>query len=134
MASARFHRPPSGLGLSEPAQAHLKSARLLTDVFSVFEAVPDNSLLASREANEAYCAAKPGTAYAVFFPDGGEADLDVSAVADGRPLSVRWLDVQASQWQAPTMEGPEDGRLTLTAPGAGFWVVLVEAEGAARRR
>ena len=128
MASARFHRPPSGLGLSEPAQAHLKSARMLTEAFDVFRAAPDNSLLRGRETNEAYCMAEPGTAYAVFFPDGGKVDLDVSSVDGGRPLSVWWLDVRASQWQEPTTEAPEDGRLRLVTPGEGFWAVLVQAE------
>ena len=127
MASARFHRPPSGLGLSETAQAHLKSARMLTDVFNVFEAVPENSLLSRREANEAYGMAGPDVA-AVFFPDGGEVDLDVSSVGGGRPLSVRWLDVRASRWQEPAVSSPEDGRLELMTPGEGFWVVLVRAQ------
>ena len=127
MASARFHRPPSGLGLSETAQAHLKSARMLTDVLNVFEAVPENSLLSRREANEAYTLAGPDVA-AVFFPDGGEVDLNVSSVGGGRPLSVRWLDVRASRWQEPAVSSPEDGRLELMTPGEGFWVVLVRAQ------
>ncbi|MGI9173949.1 MAG: hypothetical protein ACR2GR_01340 [Rhodothermales bacterium] len=129
MASARFHRPPSGLGLSEGAQAHLQSAHLLTDVFNVFAAVPDYSLLAGREANEAYAMAEPGAAYAVFFPDGGEVNLDVSAVDSGLPMDVRWLEVRVSRWQASVKGAPEGRRLKLAPPGEGFWVALVRIRG-----
>ncbi|MCP4592260.1 MAG: hypothetical protein GY842_16120, partial [bacterium] len=36
LASARFHRPDAGLGLSEPVQANIKSLRMLTDKMNVF--------------------------------------------------------------------------------------------------
>lgn len=130
MASARFHRPPSGLGLSEPAQAHLTSARMLTRAFDVVSARPANELLSNREEDEAYAMAEPGLAHAVFFPDGGEVDLDVGGVTGGRPLRVQWLDVRASRWHEPKAFTPDgDGRLRLRPPGDGFWAVLVKAEG-----
>ena len=37
MASARFHRPPSGLGLSTLARKHLKSMRMLTNNIHIFK-------------------------------------------------------------------------------------------------
>lgn len=60
MASARFHRPDSGLGLGEKAQANIRSMRRLTDKMDVFTCGPHNDLLSDRKPNEAYCLAKPG--------------------------------------------------------------------------
>jgi hypothetical protein len=59
-ASSRFHRPATGLGLSEGAKVHIKSLRLLTDAMNVFVCEPRNDLLADRSPNEAYCLAEPG--------------------------------------------------------------------------
>jgi hypothetical protein len=128
LASSRFHRPPSGLGLSEIAQAHIRSMRMLTDAMTIFECEPHNDLLSQRSWNEAYCTANPGTEYAVFFPDGGDVLLDVAAVGD-RSLLVRWLDIRQSAWlEPPTVAVPDDNRqLRLQTPTEeGYWAVLVK--------
>jgi hypothetical protein len=126
-ASARFHRPGRqhgyyGAGLSELAQTHIRSLRMLTDAMNVFVCEPRNDLLSDRQPNEAYCLAEPGRQYAVYFPDGGGVKLDVS-VAEGA-LQVRWLDIHRSTWQEPqTVDG--GGALELKAPGKGHWAVLI---------
>ncbi len=125
LASSRFHRPASGAGLSELAQTHLTSVRMLLEEFDVFAAEPDNALLSGREENEAYCAADPGKQYAVYFPDGGSVLLDLSA-GEG-PFRARWLDVLENRWaEEATVQGGEPAR--LAAPSEGQWVVLVEPE------
>ena len=77
-ASSRFHRPDSGLGLSPQAQAHIRSGRLLSEVFDFFNAEPDSdsALLSDRAANEAYLSRVPGRQYALYFTDGGSVGLD----------------------------------------------------------
>jgi hypothetical protein len=122
-ASARFHRPPSGLGLSEAARAHIRSARMLTDALGVFASRPANELLARRGENEAYCLAHPAGRWAVFFPDGGDVDLDASAAA-GKTLAIRWLDIPASRWAAPAEDVPATPATRLKAPAAGCWAAL----------
>ncbi|MHC4718622.1 MAG: hypothetical protein ACYS5V_16760 [Planctomycetota bacterium] len=122
-ASARFHRPPSGLGLSPTAQAHIRSLRMLTDAVDVFSSRPANDLLAGRADNEAYCLANPPASYAVFFPDGGDVTLDTSA-ASGQ-VELRWLDILQSTWLAPTRV-PADAEVSLTCPGESYWTVLVK--------
>jgi len=130
-ASARFHRPGPrpglyGVGLSELAQTHLRSARLFTAEFDVFRATPDvdGRLLLDRQTNEAYLSYIPGEQYAVYFPDGGHVRLDVSA-AQGL-LQVRWLDIDRSKWQQP--QAVDGGRtLELETPGKGHWAALVLA-------
>ena len=122
MASARFHRPPSGQGLNEHAQAHLKSARMLTDEIDIFTCEPHNDLLSNRRENGAYAVANPGTEYAVFFPDGEPVDLDLSA-AQGS-LTARWLDIASSRWaKEETLKG--GGTVTLLPPDSGYWAVAI---------
>ncbi len=127
LASSRFHRPLSGLGLSERAQAHLRSMRMFTDAMTIFACEPHTDMLGERSWNEAYCSANPGVEYAVFFTDGGDVRLDVSA-ASGKSLEVRWLDIVASAWVNPEPGAPEDGVLRLVTPrDEGYWAVLVRA-------
>jgi hypothetical protein len=131
LASVRFHRPSSGLGLNRIAQAHIRSMRLLTAELDIFTATPNTGLLANRSRNEAYCTAEPGRAYAVFFPDGGDVRLDVSA-AGGRPLALRWLAIRESRWHGiPVEVEPEQGgSLRLVTPTEeGYWAALVTVEG-----
>lgn len=134
-ASVRFHRPHPledpgsheaatdfGLGLSPRAQTIIKSMREIDNSLDVFRAAPRNDLLSDRSPNEAYCLAEPGKQYAVYFPNGGEVKLDVSA-AQGA-LQVRWLDINRSTWREPTTV-TTDGSLALQAPGDGHWAVLL---------
>jgi hypothetical protein len=126
-ASSRFHRPgPShhffAIGLSELAQSHIRSMRMLTDGMNVFVCEPRNELLSERAENEAYCLAQPGKQYAVYFPDGGEVKLDVSAARG--TLEVRWLDIARSTWQKSQTVGASK-TLDLKSPNQGPWAVLV---------
>lgn len=122
LASARFHRPDSGLGLGDKAQANIRSMRMVTDRMRVFECEPHNDLLGEREANEAYCLASPGTEYAVYFPDGGQVTLDARALKG--PATVQWLNVLQSEWSEP-QRVETLGVLTLECPSKDYWVVLV---------
>jgi hypothetical protein len=122
-ASVRFHRPPSGIGLSDDAQAVIHGVRDLSDRMAWFGASPRNDLLGEREDNEAYCRARPGQEYAVYFPDGGRVTLDLGALSGD--ASLVWLDVLGKSWTEPeTVSGGSP--LSLDAPGAGHWIALVQ--------
>ena len=122
MASSRFHRPPSGLGLTKKAQAHIKSMRMLTDKMDIFTCEPHNDLLSNRKKNGAYAIANPGKEYAVYFPNGKPVDIDLRAAKGA--FRARWLDIPRNQW---TKKETLDGRntVTLTPPGEGHWAVLI---------
>ncbi len=132
LASSRFHRPTSGLGLSPIAQAHIRSMRMLTTEFDLFAGEPHTDLLSRRSRNEAYCMAQPGVAYAAFFPDGGDVDLDVSQAA-GYALTVRWLQIRESRWADEPLlihRADDDRSLRLRTPTEeGYWVALVQVTG-----
>ena len=121
-AAVRFHRPNSGLGLSEDAQAVIKSMRELTDRMDFFEASPNNTLLTDREPNEAYCRADVGKQYAVYFTDGGEVSLDLSG--DKEVGEILWLDIMNSQWSAPSNIEP-GMKVMLAPPANGQYVALI---------
>ncbi len=124
-ASARFHRPDSGLGLGPEAKACIKSLRMLTGAMDVFTCGPRDDLLGDRQPNEAYCLGNPTVEYGVYFPDGGEVALDISALAAKSP-QVRWLDIMKSRWLAAEGVEAPSGRLRLRCPGPGYWAVLVK--------
>lgn len=128
-ASSRFHRPSSGLGLSEIAQKHITSMRMLTDKLDIFSCEPNNELLKNRSWNEAYCTAISGKQYAVFFCDGGHVLLDVSAAGDAR-LTIRWLDIRNCQWLSPVYIHIDSHLVPLNTPREeGYWAALIDVEG-----
>jgi len=123
MAAARFHRPTSGLGLSDKAQANIRSMRMLTDKMNIFTCQPHNDLLSDREDNEAYCMANPGKEYAVYFTNGGQVTLDISPLK--KPAEVRWLDIMKSQWTI-TQQTENESKIKLSCPSKGYWAVLLK--------
>lgn len=126
-ASIRFHRPEAGIGLTERAQAHLRSARLFTEAFPLPSAQPDSRSrgLLDRDENEAYLTVVADTHYAVYFPNGGDLHLDLRGTEG--PFRVRWLNLEASTWGDAT-EQPGEQRLRLTTPGTGDWIGLVQKQ------
>lgn len=121
-AAVRFHRPDSGLGLSAPAIACIKAARKLESLIKLWDVEPANQMLTERESNEAYLAAQPGRAYALYFTDGGSAGLDLKA-ANG-PFEVRWIDISKGEWgKRERING--GGTVILTAPAKGHWAAAI---------
>ena len=121
-ASMRFHRPDSGLGLNKKAIAAIQAARKLESKIPLWSVEPANDLLSDREENEAYLAANPGMAYALYIPPGGKARVDLSA-AKGSWM-VYWINIDTGKW------GPKAGvaggmKLELTPPRKGNWAAAI---------
>ncbi|MCD6303763.1 MAG: hypothetical protein J7M21_02235 [Planctomycetes bacterium] len=122
-ASARFHRPPSGLGIGDRARAMIKAARQVTAAIDVFSSRPRNDLLRERRANEAYCLACPGRGrYGVYFPAGGQVVLRLDGPA--RPAVLRWYDIDKCAWRA-ARDLPSGRSVVLRAPGEGPWAAVL---------
>jgi len=121
-ASARFHRPDSGLGLSEPAKAAIRAGRRLESLAKPWELTPANELLSDRSENEAYAAARPGQKYAVYFTDGGSVGLDLRDAAG--TFQTRWIDIGTGDWGGQnTIEGGVI--VPVSAPAKGHWVAVL---------
>ena len=124
-AASRYHRPPSGLGLSNQAKAHIKSLRMFTDELDFFNCEPHQDLLGGnwRDRNDAYCVAIPGQEYGLFYTDGGMVSLNLSPLQE---VKVRWLDVSASEWQSPVTIRVANGQYELQTPDDGYWAVVLK--------
>jgi hypothetical protein len=121
-ASARFHRPDSGLGLNDKAVACLRAVRKLESKIPLWSVHAANGLLSDREPNAAYLAADPGKAYALYFPAGGKVTLDLSAAAG--PLTAHWIDIATGEW-GPAQPVEDGAKREITAPGPGNWAAAV---------
>lgn len=127
-ASIRFHRPDSGLGLSERAQANLKSARMFIEAFDLVGAEPKpyGAELRDREGAEVYLTLNHRNGQqAWYFPEGGEVTSMLANCAGGTVL--RWLDIEKSQWLDPVPAGGLTQE--LKAPDGRPWIVIKEPEG-----
>ena len=128
-ASARFHRPDSGLGLSEPAAQAIRAARKLESLVKLWDVEPANELLSDRSENEAYLAARPGQAYILYFTNGGQVGLNLKQ-APGE-FELRWLDVGRGEWgKAEKLQGKQV--VAVGAPARGNWVAVIVGGGGGR--
>lgn len=131
-AAARFHREDSGNGLNDRAQASIRAARLLEKQIKFWEVEPHMELLHQRDANEAYLAADPGRAYALYFTYGGSVGLDLTG-AGGR-FRVTWISISMGQAvettsepgkRRPTQFVQGGSTVSLTAPYKGGFVAAI---------
>jgi len=125
LASARFHRPASGIGLSKRAQRMIRSAREVTGAIDIFTCRPRNDLLSDRQPNEAYCLADPPRQHAVYFPAAGQVTLAPGPSHPSRTL--RWFDIDAGTWR-PSQKATGQ-KLSLRTPGRGQWAVVITTIG-----
>ncbi len=121
-ASARFHRDGAGNGLQPIAKAAIKAARKLESLIKLWDVTPQMSLLSDRDTNEAYLAADPGKQYALYFPDGGSVQLDLSA----HPVSfqMKWICVSTGEWGDETEIAGGD-IVTISTPDKEGWAVAI---------
>ena len=122
VASARFHRPPSGLGLSPLSMASVLVARKIESVVKFWELQPGNNLLSDREKNEAYLASKAGDVYVIYFPDGGEVGLDLTI--SGYPFLLTWTNLKTGD-TGDFMVVDGGKTVQVKAPGKGNWLAVI---------
>jgi hypothetical protein len=124
-AAARFHRPDSGLGLSELSMNSVKVAREIENSAKFWELQSGNDLLSNREENEVYLASKPGETYILFFTDGGEVGLDLTDFDS--EFDLKWFNIREGEMSSEhKFEGGEI--VKLSTPGELEWIALVLIE------
>lgn len=124
-ASVRFHSSPSGIGISERAQFHIKSATMLAAEYDFFTSQPnaDFNLFDERGEDEAYLATNSRGDAIVYFPDGGQVVIDFTDFEGDYEL--KWLNVEGKNWyKISNVEGGQI--LELKSPHAGGWIALLK--------
>ena len=126
-ASARFHRPESGIGLSSLSKTQLQSARKFVEEFDIFRAKPDaeHQYLSNREEDEAYLTRIEGDQYALFFTNGGDVNLHLPKGDES--WQIRWLDISKSDW-TENQSASSQNSVRLSAPGDGLWIAHIQKE------
>ena len=124
-ASVRFHQSPEGIGISERALAHIKSARMLADEYNFFTSKPDVdfTLLQERETDEAYLASNANKDVVIYFPDGGQMVVDLSNFPGS--YTLKWLNLEGANWYS-TKKIQGEKILELTTPFAGEWIAFIQ--------
>ena len=123
-AAARFHRPPSGLGINRLAQVNIKSLRMLSDSVDFFNMSPANDLLDERQPNETYCLAnKSLDEFILYYPGCGEVDLKLGDFKG--EASIKWVNILNSSWDESYTEKVSE-KLWLKSPCEGKWAVWVK--------
>ena len=125
VASARFHRPPSGLGFSPLAEASIRSARLIEQRVKFWNLQPALERLRNRPAGEAFATVQPGRTLLVYFTK--RSDLEVDLRDFPKNCIVRWLDLGKPEWRVTSTQRGGNWAL-LSAPGDGAWIALIEGE------
>ena len=123
-ASTRFHRPTSGQGLNENAQAVIKSMRSYVEKSDFFNGQPANQLLKAREPGEAFCRAIDNKEYAIFFPASGEVELDINK--NLKDISIEWLDIMKSEWKTDGPLPREGSKIIVKSPGTTNWLAFIK--------
>jgi len=129
LATARFHRPNTGLGARPIALENIRAARSFIDAFDLTLADPREVYLHGRSANEAYGTGSAEQGFAVFFPDGGDIILRSETPAAGSTYALRWLDIRANTWTEAgdiTLSEKSETRL-VTPEEEGYWIAVLQA-------
>lgn len=119
-ASARFHRPTSGIGVSEKARAVIRSLRMATDSIDFFRARPFHEPLSNRDDNEAYAIGNSGGEMIVYFPGKGQVNLEIPQ----KKFQIHWLDVNKAAWQKPKVVRGKD--LSLKNPFERHGIAIIK--------
>lgn len=121
-ASSRFHRPPSGLGLSGPSMGSIQAIREIESLIKFWEVRPRMDLLLENDRNEAYLTAREGENYLVYFTDGGQVKLNLSG-EKGRYV-LRWIKATRGEWERRKVV-KAGSQLELRAPGKEGWFAVL---------
>jgi hypothetical protein len=124
-ASIRFHRPDSGLGISDKAVACIKAARLLEKHVPLWNLEPADNLLSNREPNKAYLSAsKKRDAYAIYFPAGERGTIDLDLSDTKGELALHWISIDAGKAvKTDTTKGGR--RINLSPPHDGNYAAAI---------
>jgi hypothetical protein len=111
-----------GYASVEPAWRELAATRAFLEPLPVETMVPANHLVRS---GAAFCLAAPGEVYALYLPEGGEVEVELTG---GNQYRARWFDPRSGNPQAWYKAGTR-----FRAPDLRDWALLIEKTGGTAR-
>ena len=127
MASLRFHRPPSGLGLSPLAQKNIKMARSFLSLVDFLQCSPDveHTIFRVREEDGAYLSQYGESDFAIYFPRKAQAELNLPN--DGKMIWFNLLSGNMIDEDNAILHNDEP----FTPPDEGHWLALIRIQATA---
>lgn len=123
-ASSRFHRPPSGLGLSRTSINCLVTIRKIEEKVKFWNIIPGMDLLDNTGENKVFVSASEGESYVIYFTEPGMVTLDLSDW--NMPFSINWIPVNKADWDiSGIITGGDRVEITSVYPGDAFAVLTV---------
>lgn len=125
-ASARFHRPWAGSGLSSISQAAIRSFRIAEEKIKLWDIHPHQELLTERKDDEAYVSASNDLSqYIVYFTDGGTVRLLLNTSIEN--YTLEWINIRTGEKENKSYIIGSKNTL-ITTPGNGGWMALIYQE------
>lgn len=127
-ASARFHRPDSGLGLSDLAAASLRAARLVESLMPFWKLTPHAERLLPPNQGQAWMSVAPGVGAVIFIPrqdPSPEMVVDLSAITDRRSVSLHWIQLETGRAFPSLGADTVNATISLCCPEPGNWVAVI---------
>lgn len=121
-ASSRFHRPPTGLGLSEKSINAIKTIRAIETKVKFWNVVPRMDLLSDLQTGEAYLAANENSRYVLYFPAKGEVGLKLPK--DTRSLKGAWISTRDARWKNEENIS-SDHETHIKPPDGSGWIYVI---------
>lgn len=103
-----------------PIRQAMGHTRRLAQRLDLAAMTPNDDLASTR-----YCLAKSGAAYVVYLPDGGEAEVDLSAASGA--LAVEWIHPVEGKIHAAA-DATGDAKRSFRAPFAGHAVLYLKKQ------
>jgi hypothetical protein len=125
--SVRFHRLPAGIGLNKRAQNQICSARMLLSKINIFKSKPDadHRLLPGRDPDEACLTYNPGKTYALYFPERGSVELDLSEASG--TFQIQSLNIEKCKWtKEANLQGGRQVTLDIPEQGKNWAAVTIK--------
>jgi len=126
-ASARFHRPPAGIGLNELAQHCIRGARWVESQIPFWEMTPAMHCIRppDHENNRAYLSSTQDGRHLLFLTKGGGVELDLGKVEN--TWQITWFDIGSGQL-SDLIQLPAITPLSVQSPFDGASIAVLKSE------
>jgi hypothetical protein len=113
-----FRSVPSQLGIMKLLEYQQKYVEKILSYTLDYDHV-----ILDKDPYEAYCRGIEGKEYLVYFPMGGQIELNISL--QGKHRNIRWLSVDEGEWHSEA-EIEINNEFRLTTPAQGDWLALIQ--------